>query len=152
MRFFGENLYAIHSIEYRHLEHDFFVFAVRCKDCWLSWEEVKFYAALFDFPLVPELEIATTDSKAEFGQLIVEKASEPSRFLSWDTQMNLLCSMEGIVSRNRDEYPVDAFMNNVFKYVRKNHVKTDVHWKRNWKRAPLYYERQSQGGEHELAI
>lgn len=28
---------------------------MRQGDYWLSWEEVKFYAALFDFPTVPEL-------------------------------------------------------------------------------------------------
>lgn len=50
---FGENLYAVHSIEYQRLETHFYVFAVRCMDQWLSWEEVKFYAALFDFPTVP---------------------------------------------------------------------------------------------------
>ena len=54
---FGENLYAIHSIEYQRLETHFYIFAVRCMDQWLSWEEVKFYAALFDLPTVPELKI-----------------------------------------------------------------------------------------------
>jgi len=57
LELFGENLYAIHSIEYRKLEHYYFVFAVRYHDQWLAWEEVKFYAALFDFPTVPELEL-----------------------------------------------------------------------------------------------
>lgn len=52
---FGENLYAVHSIEYKRLETHFYVFAVRCLDKWLSWDEVKFYAALFDLPTVPEL-------------------------------------------------------------------------------------------------
>ncbi len=28
---FGENLYAVHSIEYRALEQDFYLFAVRCR-------------------------------------------------------------------------------------------------------------------------
>ena len=36
-------------------KHIFYVFAVRCLDKWLSWDEVKFYAALFDLPTVPEL-------------------------------------------------------------------------------------------------
>lgn len=55
LELFGENLYAVHSIEYRALEQDFYLFAVRCQDMWLSWEEVQFYAALFDFPCVPEI-------------------------------------------------------------------------------------------------
>ena len=33
---FGENLYAIHSIEYQRLETHFYIFAVRCMDQWLS--------------------------------------------------------------------------------------------------------------------
>ena len=45
--------------------------------------------------------------------------------------------MEGIVSRNANTFGVDAFKQNVFKYVRKDHVKTDEHWTRRWKRAPL---------------
>ncbi|MNT61895.1 hypothetical protein D3C72_1995690 [compost metagenome] len=48
--------------------------------------------------------------------------------------------MEGIVSRNAAGYEVNAFAQNVFKYVRKGHVKTDEHWTRNWKRAALINE------------
>jgi hypothetical protein len=48
--------------------------------------------------------------------------------------------MEGVVSRNTDEYAATAFAQNVFKYVRKGHVKTDEHWTRNWKRASLINE------------
>ena len=32
LELFGENLYAVHSIEYRALEQDFYLFAVRCQD------------------------------------------------------------------------------------------------------------------------
>lgn len=55
LELFGENIYAIHSIEYRRIGHHFYVFAVRDGDQWLSWEEVCFYAAAFDFPTVPVL-------------------------------------------------------------------------------------------------
>lgn len=50
---FGENIYAIHSIEYKRIEDYYYIFAVRCMDKWLSWEEVKFYASMFDLPTVP---------------------------------------------------------------------------------------------------
>ena len=50
LEIFGENLYAIHSIEYKKLEHHYYVFAIRINDTWICWEEVKFYAAMFDFP------------------------------------------------------------------------------------------------------
>ena len=34
LELFGENLYAVHSIEYKRLESYFYVFAVRCLDKW----------------------------------------------------------------------------------------------------------------------
>src|SRR5690554_5009499 len=39
MEIFGENLYAIHSIEYDELDNHFFVFGIRVNDEWLSWKE-----------------------------------------------------------------------------------------------------------------
>ena len=65
---FGENLYAIHSIEYPNIEQHFYVFAVREGNQWLSWEEVKFYAAMLDFPVVPEI----ASWKAPFEQYIFQ--------------------------------------------------------------------------------
>ncbi|MFD1142690.1 RNA ligase family protein [Larkinella insperata] len=139
---FGENLYAIHSIEYRRLEHHFFVFAIRERDRWLSWEETRFYAHLLDFPVVPELQMAYPPFDAERVESQVEEwASQASRFDSCDGRTGQPCTMEGVVSRNATEYPVAAFKQNVFKYVRAGHVQTDAHWTRNWKRAPLSWER-----------
>lgn len=51
---FGENLYVIYFICYEVLEYYFFVFVIRVVDCWLLWEEVKFYVGLFDFLVVLE--------------------------------------------------------------------------------------------------
>jgi hypothetical protein len=42
LELFGENLYAVHSIEYRKLPSHFFVFGIRHHDVWLSWEETAF--------------------------------------------------------------------------------------------------------------
>ncbi|KAA9352796.1 RNA ligase family protein [Larkinella humicola] len=142
LELFGENLYAIHSIEYRQLEHHFYVFAIRDRDCWLSWEETRFYAQLLDFPVVPELEVV----QAPFRPGVIEKqvkgwANQNSRLGSHDALTGQPCTMEGIVTRNTDAYTADAFGQNVFKYVRAGHVKTDEHWTRNWKRASLLRER-----------
>ena len=57
LELFGENMYGIHSIAYSQLESYFYLFAVRRGGHWLSWEEVKFYAQLFDFPTVPEIPV-----------------------------------------------------------------------------------------------
>lgn len=139
---FGENLFAVHSIEYKRIEEYFFVFAVRIKDMWLSWEEVKFYAQLFDLPSVPELKIDIVAELTEdaLEKSIVEMAQQDSIFGSMDAATGLDCTREGVVSRNMNEYPVAEFAHNVFKYVRKGHVQTDEHWTRNWKRAKLLWE------------
>lgn len=70
LELFGENLYAVHSIEYRALGQDFYLFAVRCQDMWLSWEEVQFYAALFDFPCVPEISGPQPGNDEKAGNVI----------------------------------------------------------------------------------
>lgn len=143
---FGENLYAIHSIEYEQIESYYYIFAVRCLDKWLSWEEVKFYAAMFDLPTVPEISVQSVkelDSKTLEKQ-IISYAQEPSVFGSIDTLTQKDCTREGIVSRNIGEYSINEFAHNVFKYVRKGHVKTDEHWSRNWKRAKLIWERKNK--------
>lgn len=141
---FGENLYAVHSIEYKRIEEYYFVFAVRQLDKWLSWEEVKFYAALFDFPTVPELKKQSTRELTEdiLKSQITDWSQQESLFGSLNPFTGENCTREGVVSRNIGEYPVAEFIHNVFKYVRKGHVKTDEHWTRNWKRAKLIWERK----------
>ncbi|HFK8541891.1 TPA: RNA ligase family protein [Proteus mirabilis] len=141
---FGENLYAIHSIEYQHLEEYFYVFAIRCQDKWLSWEEVQFYATLFDLPTVPEITLPKSENKIEFEKNIALHAQKHSSFQSRDVLTKKPSAMEGIVTRDAHAFSLDEFSHRVFKYVRKDHVKTDVHWKRNWKRAPLIWEKTQE--------
>ena len=160
LEIFGENLYAIHSIEYQNINSHFYVFGVRENNRWLSWEETKFYARILDFETVPELK--TIDSQTNAGSVqnapcvknfdektfqsnILKLVTQPSTFGSQDIHTQQLCTMEGVVSRNMEEYLVDDFRKNVFKYVRKGHVKTDEHWTRNWKRAKLNFEK---GGDY----
>lgn len=141
LEFFGENLYAIHSIRYEELEHHFYVFAIRELDRWLSWEEVKFYAELLDFPTVPELiKIQPTERKI-FEEQVLEMVKQRSAFSSIDVQTGEACRMEGIVTRDVAAFAVADARQHVFKYVRKDHVKTDEHWTRRWQRAPLKWEK-----------
>ena len=142
LEIFGENLYAIHSIIYPRLEQHFYVFGVRVLDKWLSWEETKWYASMFDLPVVPELLIQDTQDTDLIKQTVLDLASQPSVFGSIQNNTNppMDCTREGIVSRNIEEYSVDAFAKNVFKYVRKNHVQTDVHWSKSITRATLKHE------------
>lgn len=142
LEIFGENLYAEHSIIYPNIDEHFYVFAVRHLDMWLSWEEVKWYADFFEYPVVPEFRTFEPKlfTKEEITKDVIEQCSKPSFFDSIQNGIMEPCTKEGVVIRNIEEYPVDSFKENVFKYVRKGHVSTDQHWSRNWKRATLKHE------------
>lgn len=130
---FGENLYAIHSIEYLDLPDYFFVFGVRKNDMWLSWEEVKFYVSYFDLFTVPVVSM-----EPHLNNLTIKSLTdEISIFNSINALTKEKCSMEGIVSRNSKEFSIDVFNQNVIKYVRANHVQTDIHWTKTWRPAKL---------------
>lgn len=144
LEIFGENLYAIHSIEYRKLEHHFYVFGIREQDKWLGWEETQFYANMLDLPTVPVAKTeATPKDQRQFEAEVLTLINGPGSFDPYDVYHQKATTMEGIVSRNANGYAVDAFAQNIFKYVRKGHVKTDEHWTRNWKHAPLINERRN---------
>jgi hypothetical protein len=131
LEIFGENLYGIHSIEYENLPDYFFVFAIRQGDYWLAWNEVVEYCVLFDLRVVPVLAIQTFEEQTilPFIQTEIVKGSAFGG------------ECEGYIFRNQDKFHVDNFPANVLKYVRKNHVQTDEHWTKNWKRARLYFEK-----------
>jgi hypothetical protein len=153
---FGEDIYAIHSIHYPNIKEHFYLFGVRIMDKWVSWEEVEWYASIFDFPTVPVLSrrevnwepieqmVGLNTVKESIQEKVLELASQPSTFGSHQvidrSEIGEPCTMEGIVTRNIEEFPVALQHENIFKYVRKGHVKTDEHWSRNWKRAPLIWE------------
>jgi hypothetical protein len=137
LEIFGENMYAIHSIEYSALTSFFYAFAVRDGEHWLSWEEVEFYAAMLDFPTVPVIkkEIGSGDA-IEVCKEIIEIVKTPS-LLSTPEEP---APKEGVVIRLADGFHEDEFSNSVFKWVRKDHVKTiDKHWTKNWKKATIHY-------------
>ncbi|WP_345952082.1 RNA ligase family protein [Mucilaginibacter sp. PAMB04274] len=76
LEIFLENLYAVHSIEYRNVENHFYVFAVREHDRWLSWEETQFYANMLDLPTVPVIANVTTPANCpRFQQEVQQLAS-----------------------------------------------------------------------------
>jgi len=153
---FGENMYAIHSILYPELTDHFYVFGVRKADMWLSWEEVKWYTEFFDMKTVPELGIIKPSNftQEEFKQRILNIVKGPSTFGSYNhlgINAGEPCSMEGLVTRNINEFLATEkggiSSENVFKWVRKGHVQTDEHWTKGWKRAELNHERLAKLGE-----
>jgi hypothetical protein len=124
---FGENLYAVHSIEYRELPAHFFVFAIRLAEEWLAWDDVCFYAAALELPVVP------VRARGRFTELQLKQLIHDG--LAAGSLLGGPC--EGFVVRNAAAFAVDEFGENVLKYVRAQHVQTDAHWTRNWKRAEL---------------
>jgi len=161
LEIFGENMYGIHSIGYKKLESYFYVFAVREHDQWLSWEEVKFYANLLDFPIVPEIEtlcelsesqitvkneneVLSNWLKTNLGMTWEESVNTEGKLGGYDPETDKPCS-EGFVIRNAESYKTNQGainvssneFNNLFKLVRESHVKTDVHWTKTWKPAKL---------------
>lgn len=153
IQIFLENLYAIHSIEYKKLDHHYYVFAVRQNGRCLSWEEVQFWAAAFDFPTVPVIEIIDPKqiTEKQFKEFVIEQSTISSSYVSHNHVMNesgiLIdnspCSKEGVVGVNMDEYLLRDFDKNCFKFVKKGHVKSDEHWTKNWRRAKLTWENKS---------
>lgn len=161
LEIFGENMYGIHSIAYHDIDSYFYVFAVRENDKWLSWEEVKFYAAMLDFPTVPVIDIKHSlqsiyDPKLDENK-VLSKWLTVNLGMSWeesvdtagilggyDPQTHKPCS-EGFVIRNATSFATNGGkidvapneFNNLFKLVRASHVKTDVHWTKTWKPAKL---------------
>lgn len=159
LEIFGENMYGIHSIAYSKLESYFYVFAIREDNQWLSWEEVKFYAKLLDFPVVPEIDIKNklvvkNEDKenlalemwltSNLGMTWEESVETEGLLGGFDPKTNKPCS-EGFVIRNSERFKTNEGdisvapneFNNLFKLVRKSHVKTDVHWTKTWKPARL---------------
>lgn len=112
-RLCGENLYACHSIEYNELKAWFYAFSIWDDDVCLSHDDLlsrgfttpkEFYRGPYD------------------EQLIKDIANDLD-----------LCKCEGYVVRNVEGFHYKDFSKNVMKFVRKEHVQTDVHWTKNWK-------------------
>ena len=130
MYIFGENMYGIHSIEYSELTSYFYMFGVRYKYIWLSWDEVEEISYLLDIPTVPVLFKGMTSIAPILEKLVKDYASQPSA---------LGGVREGVVVRLRNSFHDDDFSKSLLKYVRKDHVSTSDHWAKNYKIAKIKY-------------
>jgi len=130
MFIFGENMYGVHSIEYSELTSYFYMFGIRYKNTWLSWDDVEEYSYLLDIPTVPVLFKGMTSMASILEKLVIDLASQPSA---------LGGLREGVVVRLRSSFQDEDFSNSLLKYVRKDHVNTDVHWSKNYKKAVLKF-------------
>ena len=130
LQIFGENMEGIHSIEYKNLKSYFYVFGIRENSEWLSWKEVKEYSYLLDLPVVPTLFKGIVESKSDLKKLTESLMQNDSK---------LGGELEGLVVRKQDGFHDLDFSTSVLKMVRSNHVQTDEHWKRNWKRSSISF-------------
>lgn len=133
---FGENLYGVHSIEYIDLADYFHLFAVNDGNKWYSWDDVKMMAKFMDIPHVPELWRGMVFKEDELRKLVEEYVTKPSIYGR---------QREGVVVRITDSFPIEDFSKYVCKWVRKDHVQTDEHWTKNWKKAELLQRFDSPG-------
>lgn len=110
-RICGENLWAKHSIHYKHLENFFLVFSIWDENnkC-LSWRDTENWAAYIGLKTVP----------------VLYKGPWLDRNFYQETWQGDPC--EGYVVRLANEFPYGLFEKCVVKYVRKGHVQTDEHW------------------------
>lgn len=128
---FGENLYGEHSITYDKLTAYWHIFAVNDGKVWYSWDDVCTVADILKQPHVPELWRGYLKSEEHLLELINTLVHQESFYGP---------QREGIVMRIADEFPIEDFSKCVCKWVRPNHVQTDEHWTKHWKKAKLIYE------------
>lgn len=113
-RICGENLFAKHSIYYNNLTSYFMVFNIWDGDRCLSWEETVEWAELLGLQTVPVL------YKGSFDEESVKSCYTKNRELD---------EQEGYVVRISESFSYGDFHKSVAKFVRKNHVQTEEHWK-----------------------
>ena len=111
----GESLLIEHSIKYNELESYFQIFNIwNNNNICLSVKETKDFCEYLEIPFVREL-IIDDFSQSLINIVIDENDNEKS---------------EGFVVRDIESFHYSDFGNNVFKYVRPNHVQQNSkHWK-----------------------
>jgi protein-tyrosine phosphatase/predicted kinase/tetratricopeptide (TPR) repeat protein len=127
---FGENMFAIHSIEYRNLASFFYAFAIRRNGQWLSWDDTVSFCEELDIPTVPVLFRGHFKSQDQMKGCFETWAREPSA-------VGADVTPEGFVVRRVDSIPGSLFGDNVAKFVRANHIQTDENWGGRWRKARL---------------
>lgn len=123
---FGENVQAIHSIEYSSLTSPFYLFAIfdRKEKIWLGWNHLVILASKLGLPVVPVL-----------GRMTFKSIKEMEVYLSKEIKLSSAYgpNREGFVLRDVNSFKEEDFSVNVCKFVRHGHVQSDEHWSKNWK-------------------
>lgn len=116
-RICGENLYAKHSIHYKHLRDYFYVFSIwNEKNEALSWSDTVGYCDILGLQTVPVI--------CKGGGFTLEQIHE--EYESYCA--NSPDPVEGYVIRYDGVIPYHMFKTLTAKYVRENHVQTSKFW------------------------
>lgn len=119
-QFFGEWLYAKHSLPYTGLPGYFLLFGVRdlATSTWASWSTVEYWAKQLAVPTVPVLDKGIF--LAREIEALGKRVQEPSLLGAPEK--------EGFVVRWASSFHDQDFSRAVAKFVRKGHVQTADHW------------------------
>jgi|SRR6185436_16960305 len=116
-RLCGENLYAVHSIAYAALPAHFLLFSIwNAQNECLPWDDTVLWARLLGLSVVPVLHRGTWDERGVRALDLVSESLHGG-------------SREGYVVRLAAGFHYRAFRRSVAKFVRRDHVQTDAHWK-----------------------
>ena len=124
---YGENIYAVHSIEYGPVteRETFYAFALRDeRGAFASFADLEAYAASKGIPMVPILHRGRFATVEEIRDFVDRAHRQPS---------SLGGTREGVVLRLEAGFSETEFAGNVCKSVRRGHVQDDEHWTRNWR-------------------
>ena len=125
---YGEDIYAVHSIEYAPVEEDatFYAFAIRMttKDIFLGWNAMVNILSSVRINTVPVLFMGEFEHIDNLNDFLYYEHNQPSM---------LGGEREGMVIRTLDSFYVKDFDKNIVKSVRANHVQTNKHWTKNWR-------------------
>lgn len=124
---YGEDIYGVHSIEYRPVPEDrtFYAFALRdSEDSFAAFAELETYAERKTIPVVPVLFRGYFRSVARI-RAFIDRAHGECSVLGGER--------EGIVLRLASGFHASEFQHAVCKSVRVGHVQTDEHWTKCWR-------------------
>ena len=137
---YGENMSAVHSIEYDNATSHFYIFGIldlkpnddaeNAQARWLSWDETVAFATMLNVQTVPELTRQRFASLQDLQKWMENRIQQTSRLGNHES-----CTPEGFVIRRLDSFSHHDFDRCVFKYVRAEHVQTEPDFKRKWKKA-----------------
>lgn len=134
--FFGEYLYAKHSIKYEDLPSYFLLFGVYWEEEneWLSWGRVERFAEDLGLETVPVIDKIHIEPKSneltkEIPEFQTYREAIKDRMPSGESKYG--DTREGYVVRNERSFKLDNLTEKMAKCVREDHVQTEeLHWRK----------------------